>query len=162
MNAKNRQPEKIEQELVITRIFDAPREMVFQAWTDVKQMAQWWGPHGFTNPVCKMDVRPGGAIYIEMRGPDGITYPMGGTFHEVVAPERLVFTSTALLDEAGNPQLENLNTITFEEWNGKTRLTLHVQVVKATPVAAKALAGMDMGWSQSLDRLAVFVVERQV
>ncbi|HEY7403129.1 MAG TPA: SRPBCC domain-containing protein [Candidatus Angelobacter sp.] len=152
-----KQPEKIQQELVITRIFDAPREMVFRAWTEVEQIAQWWGPQGFTSPVCQMDVRPGGAIYIEMRGPDGTSYPMGGTFHKVVAPERLVFTSTALPDESGNPQLVNLNTVTFEDYNGKTRLKLHVQVMKATPAAAPALAGMEQGWSRSLDRLAGFV-----
>lgn len=152
-----KQQEKIERELVITRIFDAPREMVFRAWTEVEQLAQWWGPEGFTNPACQIDVRPGGVIYIEMRGPDGTTYPMGGTFHEVVPPERLVFTSTALVDDSGNPQLVNLNTITFEEHNGKTKLTVHVRVMKATPAAAPALAGMDMGWNQSLDRLAMFV-----
>ncbi len=154
-----RQPQKIQQELVITRIFDAPREVVFRAWTDVEQLAKWWGPKGFTNPVCKVDVQPGGVIYIEMRGPDGASYPMGGTFHEVVAPERLVFTSTALLDESGNPQLENLNTVTFEDYNGKTKLTLHVRVMKATPAAAPALAGMELGWSMSLDRLAMLVTE---
>ncbi len=76
---------------MITRTFDSPRELVFKAWTDPKHVTQWWGPHGFTNPVCELDVRPGGAIRIHMRGPDGTVYPMTGTFHEVVEPERLVF-----------------------------------------------------------------------
>jgi len=69
-----------EQELVLTRVFDAPRELVFKAWTDPKHVAQWWGPHGFTNPVCELDLRPGGAILIHMRGPDGVVYPMTGTY----------------------------------------------------------------------------------
>jgi uncharacterized protein YndB with AHSA1/START domain len=78
---------------------------------------------------------------------------MGGVYREIVEPERIVFTSTALEDEQGNPGLENLNTITFAEHNGKTKLTLHVVVLKAAPDAAGALAGMEEGWTQSLERL---------
>lgn len=145
-------------ELVISRTFDAPRELVWQAWTDAKQIAQWWGPHGFTNPLCEWDARPGGAILVHMRGPKGSPFdmvmPMRGKFHEVVAPERLVFTSSALEDEAGHAQLEVRNTVTFTEHNGKTTLTLHAKVVKAAPPAAGAIAGMEQGWSQSLERLA--------
>ncbi len=140
--------------LVITRVFDAPRELVFKAWTDPKRVAQWWGPKGFTNPVCELDVRPGGAIRIDMRGPDGVLYPMKGVFHEIVEPERLVVTTSALEDEEGNPQLEVLTTVTFAEHNGKTKLTLQAVVVKAAPAAAGALSGMELGWRQSLDRLA--------
>jgi uncharacterized protein YndB with AHSA1/START domain len=146
-----------QREVVFTRILDAPREVVFKAWTDPEQMAQWWGPRYFTNPVCEMDVRPGGAILIHMRGPDGVVYPMKGTFHEVVEPERLVFTSSALEDDEGNPQLEDLTTVTFEEEDGKTRLTVRAVVTKATPAAAGALEGMEEGWSQSLDRLTEFL-----
>src|ERR1700722_3962453 len=75
--------ESAERELKITRVFDAPREVVFKAWTDPKLLAQWWGPKGFTNPVCELDARPGGAIRVHMRGPDGTVYPMGGMFHEI-------------------------------------------------------------------------------
>jgi uncharacterized protein YndB with AHSA1/START domain len=140
-------------ELVLTRTFDAPRDLVFKAWTDPKHLARWWGPHGFTNPVCEADARPGGAIRIDMRGPDGVVYPMKGVFHEVVAPERLVFTSTALEDEAGQPRLEVRHTVTFAEQGGKTTLTMRAVVVKAAPEAAGALAGMEAGWTQSLERL---------
>jgi uncharacterized protein YndB with AHSA1/START domain len=87
-------------ELTITRVFDAPRDLVFEAWTDAKHLAKWWGPHHFTNPVCELDVRVGGAIRIDMRGPEGTVYPMTGVLHEIVSPERLVFTS-APLDENG-------------------------------------------------------------
>jgi uncharacterized protein YndB with AHSA1/START domain len=144
--------------LVITRIFDAPRALVWKAWTDAKQVEQWWGPHGFTNPLCEWDARPGGAILIHMRGPAGSQFdmvmPMRGRFHEVTALERLVFTSSALEDAGGNPQLEVLNTLTFTEHRGKTTLTLHAKVVKAMPAAAGALAGMEQGWTQQLERLA--------
>ncbi len=145
--------------LVITRVFDAPRELVFKAWTDPKHVAQWWGPKGFTNPVCELDVRPGGAIRIDMRGPDGVLYPMKGVFHEIVEPARLVVTTSALEDEEGNPQLEVLTTVTFAEHNGKTKLTLQAVVVTAAPAAAGALAGMEQGWRQSLDRLAEYLAK---
>ena len=71
------------QDLSITRIFDAPRAVVFKVWTESEHVAKWWGPYGFTNPVCEVDARPGGAIRIDMRGPDGVVYPMGGIFHEI-------------------------------------------------------------------------------
>src|ERR1700675_291772 len=114
----------IRRELVITRIFDAPRALVWTAWTDPRHMAQWWGPKGFTNPVCEMDVRPGGAIRIVMRGPDGIDYPMFGWFREIVEPERLVLV-TAVDDAKGDRLFEVLNTVTFTERGGKTTLTMH-------------------------------------
>ena len=153
--AKERQ-----RELVITRVFDAPRDLVYKAWTDPQHVAQWWGPKGFTNPVCELDVRPGGAIRIDMRGPDGVVYPMKGVFHQIVEPERLVLTTSAFEDEAGNPRLEVLNTVTFAEHDGKTKLTLHAVVVKSTPEVAAALDGMEEGWSQSLDRLGDYVATR--
>ena len=140
-------------ELDITRIFDAPREIVFKAWTEPERLQRWWGPKGFTNPVCAVDVRPGGAIRIHMRGPDGVVYPMTGVFHEIAAPERLVFSSSAL-DENRNPLFEVLITVTFSEHGGKTKLRLHASVAKATAAAAPHLAGMDQGWNQSLDRLS--------
>ena len=141
-----------EREVVITRILDAPRSLVFKAWTDPKHVAQWWGPHGFTTPVCELDVRPGGAIRIHMRGPDGTVYPMTGVYQEIVEPERLVFTGAAL-DEEGNPLFEVLNTVTLAEQGGKTTLTLQARVVKSTAEAIPYLEGMEAGWEQSLERL---------
>src|SRR5258705_11639360 len=76
-------------EVTITRLVGAPRELVFRAWTDPKHLAQWWGPRGFTNPVCEVDLRVGGALRIVMRAPNGTEYPMRGVFREIVAPERL-------------------------------------------------------------------------
>jgi uncharacterized protein YndB with AHSA1/START domain len=143
-------------DLVITRVFDAPRELVWKAWTE--RLAQWWGPRGFTNPVCKVDVRPGGAIRIDMRGPDGTVYPMMGVYQEVAEPERLVFTSSAL-DKQGKPLFEVLTTVTLDEQSGKTTLTLQARAVKTTATAPQYLDGMSQGWSQSLDRLAAYVAK---
>jgi len=140
-------------EVVLARVFDAPRERVFAAWTDPQRMARWWGPHEFTNPVCELDARPGGAILIHMRGPDGTVYPMTGLFQEIVPPERLVFTTKVLMDEAGNVLLEGLTTVTFVERDGKTELTVRASITKAAPEAAGALEGMEEGWIQSLERL---------
>jgi uncharacterized protein YndB with AHSA1/START domain len=144
--------ESSEWDLVMTRVFDAPRELVFKVWTDSGHMAQWWGPKGFTNPVCELDVRPGGAIRIHMRAPNGVVYPMTGVFQEIVEPERLVFVSSAI-DEKGNSMFDVLNTVTFVERGGKTELTLQARVIKATTQAPQYLKGMEMGWTQSLDRL---------
>jgi uncharacterized protein YndB with AHSA1/START domain len=140
-------------EYIFSRTFNAPREIMFNAWIDQKQMAAWWGPNGFTNPVCEMDVRPGGRIRIDMRGPDGNVYPMKGVFNEIDTPKRLIFTTSAIENEKGDPQLETLNTVTFVGLGDKTRLTVHAEVMKATPTAEGALEGMEEGWNQSLDRL---------
>src|SRR5712692_745612 len=142
-----------ERELVLTRVFDAPRDLVFKAWTDPNCVAMWWGPHRFTNPECELDLRPGGAILIHMRGPDGTVYPMTGVFQEVVEPERIVFTSAAL-DDKGTPMFEVLTTVTFTEQNGKTKQILRARVIKRTAQAAPYLKGMEAGWTQSLERLA--------
>src|SRR5437899_4427212 len=145
-----------EHELVLTRVFDAQRELVFKVWTDPKHVARWWGPHRFTNPVCELDLRPGGAILIHMRGPDGTVYPMTGVYQEVVPPERIVFTSAAL-DAAGNLMFELPTTMTFAEQGGKTKQILRVRVIKSNAQAATYLAGMEAGWTQSLERLASYV-----
>jgi uncharacterized protein YndB with AHSA1/START domain len=143
-------------DLTITRVFDAPRSRVFEMWIDAKHMAQWWGPQGFTNPVCELDVRPGGAIRIHMRGPDGVVHPMTGTFREVAEPERLVFTAVAE-DQAGKPLLEALTTVSFAGDRGKTKLTVQASAVGLAPVAPQMLAGMEAGWTQSLQRLGAYV-----
>ncbi len=138
--------------LSITRTFAAPRDLVFRAWTEPQHLAKWWGPAGFTNPVCEVDARPGGDIWIVMRGPDGIDYPMSGTFQDFLAPERLVFTAVAE-DADGNPLLESLTTVTFREEGGKTRVTVNARAAGIAAIAREMLRGMETGWSQSLDRL---------
>jgi uncharacterized protein YndB with AHSA1/START domain len=144
--------------VVFNRLLEAPRSAVFGAWTDPRQLAQWWGPKGFTNPVCEADPRPGGVIRIVMRGPDGTDYPMGGTFIEVAPPEKIVFSAT--VDIRGVRVLETHNTVLLTEQGGKTVMDLRVRVVQATAEATPMLAGMHEGWSQSLDRLGTFVAKR--
>jgi uncharacterized protein YndB with AHSA1/START domain len=147
-----------EQALLLTRVFNAPRSLVFTAWTDPKQLAQWWGPTGFTNPLCELDLRVHGEIRIDMRAPNGTIYPMAGAFREIVPPERLVFTAAAL-DANGKPIFENLNTVTFVEYdNNKTLLSIEVRVLWESPNAAQYLKGMAEGWSRSMDRLSEFVL----
>jgi uncharacterized protein YndB with AHSA1/START domain len=139
-------------EVTITRLFDAPRALVFKAWTDAAQLAQWWGPKGFTNPVCEIDARVGGALRIHMRAPDGSIYPMKGEIREIVAPERLVFTNIAV-DAAGRHLLEGLTTVTFADQGGKTKLTLRTQAKAVVEYAAAYIEGMEAGWTQSIDKL---------
>jgi uncharacterized protein YndB with AHSA1/START domain len=101
-----------DRELAMTCFLDTPLEPAWIAWTDAKQLAQWWGPSGFTNPRCEIDVRPAGAIRIDMRGPDGTVYPMSGAYRKVVRLERLTFVSSAL-DKNGNPLFEVMTTVAF-------------------------------------------------
>ena len=143
----------VKREVVITRVIDAPRELVFKAWIDPKRMAQWWGPRGFTNPICELDARVGGAWRIVMRSPAGIEYPCGGVYREIVEPERLVVTNIAT-DNQGNPVLDGLTTVIFAQHGGKTKLTLQTRAVAVVAHAAAYLAGMEVGWTQSLERLA--------
>ena len=143
----------VKREVVITRVIDAPRELVFKAWIDPKRMAQWWGPRGFTNPICELDARVGGAWRIVMRSPAGIEYPCGGVYREIVEPERLVVTNIAT-DNQGNPVLDGLTTVIFAQHGGKTKLTLQTRAVAVVAHAAAYLAGMEAGWTQSLERLA--------
>jgi uncharacterized protein YndB with AHSA1/START domain len=139
-------------ELTITRLINAPRELVFKAWTDTEMLTKWWGPKGFTNPVCEADARPNGRIYIDMKAPDGTVYPMDGEFHEIIPPERVVFTSAAL-DKNNKRLFEVMNTVTLTEEDGKTKLTLHVKVGKIRSEGEQHLTGMNEGWSQSIERL---------
>jgi uncharacterized protein YndB with AHSA1/START domain len=142
-----------EHELVIKRLFDAPPRLVWQAWTDPKHLALWWGPKGFTNPVCAIDLRVGGTLRIVMRAPDGKDYPMRGVFLEIKEPDRLVFTNFPV-DANDNPMIDGLTTVTFVERDGKTEMTLHTRAVALVPHAVEMIAGMDAGWTQSLDRLS--------
>jgi uncharacterized protein YndB with AHSA1/START domain len=141
-----------EASITLTRVYDAPRALVWRAWTDPKHMAQWFGPRGFTSSVPELDVRAGGALRIVMHGPDGNDYPMKGVFREVKPPERLVFSNIAI-DKDGNHLLEGETTVILEEQSGKTKLTLKTYAKGLVPMAPQMLAGMEAGWSQSLDKL---------
>ena len=139
-------------ELVITRVFDAPRSLVFKAWTEPDRAARWWGPQGFTTLHCTMDVRIGGAFRVCMRSPDGTEYWKQGVYREVAEPERLVFTF-AWEDAEGKPGHETVVTVTFAEHGAKTRLTLHQAVFET--VAARD--SHQAGWTSTMERLAGYL-----
>ena len=116
-------------EIVITRVFDAPREVVWEAWTDPNQVVQWWGPRGFTTTIHEMDVRPGGVWSLTMHGPDGAEYPNKSVFTEVVKPERIVFSHGG--GKKGDPGVRFISTWTFEAQGNQTKLTLRMVFVSA-------------------------------
>jgi uncharacterized protein YndB with AHSA1/START domain len=141
----------------IVRTFDAPRTLVWQAWTDPKMMAQWFGPRQFTSSVPEYDVRAGGKLRIVMHGPDGNDYPMKGVFREVTPPEKLVFSNIAI-DNDGNHLLEGETTVTLTEQDGKTTVRVQARVVGRVPHAPQMIAGMNAGWTQSIDKLEELLV----
>jgi uncharacterized protein YndB with AHSA1/START domain len=159
-----RKPE--EQEIVITRIFDAPRDLVFKAWTEPERVKRWWGPKSFTTPVCKIDLRTGGVLFYCMRSPDGKDYWGRGVFKEIVKPERIVCTDT-FADEKGNkvsPRQygmspdwpdEAIITVTFEEHGGRTSFMLQHGPFK--PGDERDMC--HQGWSESLDKLEDYLAK---
>jgi uncharacterized protein YndB with AHSA1/START domain len=150
-----------ERALVITRIFNAPREQVWKAWTKPEHMKRWWGPKGFTSPVSKIDLRVGGAYLSCMRSPEGQDFWSTGVYREIVPLERIVCTDS-FADEKGSVvpashygmegafPLEMLITVTFEELDGKTRFTLRHDGIPAGQMSELTEAG----WRQSFDKLA--------
>ena len=141
-----------ERELVITRILDAPRELVFKAWTEPDRAIRWWGPRGFTTAHYELDFRPDGAYRVCMRSPEGTEHWQRGVCREVVEPERLVFTF-AWEDSEGTPGHETVVTVTLAEFGAKTKLTLH-QVVFETVTARDLHQG---GWASALEWLAEYL-----
>lgn len=138
--------------LTLTRVFDAPRDLVFSMWIDEKHMQAWWGPAGSDNGETRLDARPGGQIHIQMRGP-GFDHPMGGEYLEIDRPKRLVFLSKAFQNPDGSWKFVNHNTVTFEEAGGKTKMTIHCVVQTGDEGVGVPVAGMEAGWNGSLDRL---------
>jgi uncharacterized protein YndB with AHSA1/START domain len=146
--------------IVIERIVDASPALAFRCWTDPKHLAQWWAPHGFTNPVCELDVRIGGTWRIVMRAPDGTEYPCHGVYEEIVPAERLVFTNIAT-DAAGQAVLDGRTTVTFAAENGKTKMTVSTGAIALVDYAAAYLEGMEIGWTQSLERFDAEIATEQ-
>jgi len=150
--ATNLVTEPADRVLTITRIFDAPRSLVFKAWTDSDHIARWWGPRGFKSDVIKNDLRPGGSYRIHMLGPDGDHWSQG-VYREVVPPERLVMVGS-WADAQGNPtRPETTLTLLFEDVGGKTKLTLHNAIFES--VTARDLH--NGGWNSALDCLAEYL-----
>jgi uncharacterized protein YndB with AHSA1/START domain len=158
-------------EFVLRRVFDAPRPLVYRAWTDPTMVVRWWGPHHFTNPVCELDVRPGGKLRIVMRGPDGRDYPFKGVFTEVVEQERLVYTNDtsghppewhAAVNPNGaaaTPEPDPTTTVTFEDLGDKTAVTVRMTFASPAQREGYLRVRMSDGWSQSMERLKAALSE---
>ena len=146
------------QSIIGTRIFDAPRELVFAAFTDPKHLAQWWGPDGFTTTTSAFDFRPGGEWRHVMHGPDGRDYQNRIIFDEIVRPERIVY------HHPGGSDVEPVRfrqRLSFEDLDGKTRLTWHGTFPSAEERAHVIKEyGADKGLVQTMARLAAFVAAR--
>jgi uncharacterized protein YndB with AHSA1/START domain len=149
------------QDVLIIRVLDAPRELVWKAWTDPEHFKNWWGPKDYTCPFCEMDLRVGGKYLNCMRSPKGRDYWSTGVYREIIPMERLVFTD-CFADEKGNVvhathyglspdfPLEMLVIVTLEDQGGKTKMTLqHIGL----PAGSEG-EGAEQGWSESFDKLA--------
>ena len=167
-------------ELVVTRVFDAPRELVFEAFTDPERLMKWWGPHGCRVTSCEADPRAGGTWSISMRSPrvlpqfvhrhpisqerrsgrefaahenDWIIERQRGVYQEVVKPERLVFTY-AFVDESGRPLHQTVVTVSFADEGGGTRLTVHQAIFESVAARDDHIRG----WSEALEHLAEYLI----
>ncbi len=140
---------KSDREIVITRVVDAPRKLVFEAMTSPEHVPQWYGPRGWTLPVCEIDLHPGGAWRYVMRGPDGTEMGLGGEYREISPPERLV-TTESFDDYPG----ESLNTLILTEEGGQTKVTVTVLYESKEVRDAVIASGMQEGAAETYDRLA--------
>jgi uncharacterized protein YndB with AHSA1/START domain len=147
-----------EHELVLTRLIDAPREAVYRAWTDPELLKQWFAPLPYTTPHAELDVRPGGANLVVMKGPDGPEMPNRGSYLEVVPNERIVFTDAYVGDWAPSPNKPFMTVIlTFEDEAGKTRYTVRVRHWTAEDKENHEKMGFHQGWGICADQLTALV-----
>jgi len=150
-------------DIVISRLVNAPRELVFKVWTEPHHVAQWWGPNGFTNTIHSMNVRPGGVWRFMMHGPDGTDYPNRIDFIEVVPPERLVYKHGSDTDDADDPHAFGV-VVTFEQpLPGKTLVTMRSRF--ATPEARDYVVrefGAIEGGNQTLGRLEKYLIDHAI
>lgn len=172
--ATNPSPDAPERDFVITRTFDAPRALVWKAWTEPERLAQWWGPKGATIRVVKHDLRPGGIFHYAMQFKPGHDMWARFVYREIMPPERLVFINSFSdadggITRAPFPQLgdtwplEILNTLTLAEQDGKTALTLRGRPINATEEERKAYVGMfasmQQGFGGTFDKLAAYLAK---
>ena len=157
MSAKINSPvqDSVDREIVITRVFDAPRELVWDAWTDPKHVVRWWGPRGFTTTIHEMDLRPGGVWRLTMHGPDGRDYYNNIVFGEIVPPERLVYRH---VPSEGTEPVGHQTIVTFEARGNKTDLTLRLvfDTNEARDYAINAYHAVE-GGKQTTGRLADYL-----
>jgi uncharacterized protein YndB with AHSA1/START domain len=141
-------------ELILKRVFDAPRDLVWKAWTDPEMLKEWSAPRAFTLPVSEGDLRPGGAWRARMRKDDGTELDLGGVYREIAAPERLVFTHV-WMDENGKPGTETLVTVTLTEGGDKTEMNFRQSGFDSV----ESRDDHREGWNECFDKLAELVAE---
>jgi uncharacterized protein YndB with AHSA1/START domain len=162
-----------DEQFVVTRVFDAPRDLVWKVWTDPQHLMHWWGPKGLTMVSCKVDLRPGGLFHYGMRTPDGVEMWGKFVYREIAPPERLVLVVSFSDAEGGttrhpmsaNWPLEVLNTMTLTEQDGKTKVTLEGIPINATAEERKTFKdghkSMEQGFKGTLDQLADYLAKLQ-
>jgi uncharacterized protein YndB with AHSA1/START domain len=160
-----------QKDFVISRAFDAPRELVWKAFTEPKRLKQWFAPKGFTGQVAKMDLRPGGTYHYCLRAPGGEEMWGKAVYREITAPERLVWVNSFSDKQGGTTRhplspswpLEMLTTITFAEQDGKTTLTIQWVPLNPTDEERKTFDaghdGMRQGWTGTLDQLVDYLTK---
>ena len=141
--------------LEIERVFDLPREKLFAAWSSAKHLSQWYGPNGFEVPDCIVDFRPGGALSITMRAPNGMEMTIQGRFVEIVDNERIVF-ETANPGPDGVVKVKARSTLTFEDHEGGTKFNLHEVYTILDPSGAIPIEMATQGWNQAFDKMGAF------
>ncbi|MBI2422542.1 MAG: SRPBCC domain-containing protein [Candidatus Hydrogenedentes bacterium] len=144
-----------EREIVLSRVLNAPRELVFEVWTRPEHVVQWWGPTGFTNTTHEMDVRPGGVWRYIMHGPDGTDYPNRMNYIEVVPPERLLYIHG---DDGAETSADFHALVTFEARGNQTELTMRLRFASAEERdrVVKEIGAIE-GGNQTLDRLEEYL-----
>ena len=152
--------ERDSRSIIGTRMFDAPRDLVFSVWTDPKHLAQWWGPNGFTTTTSSFDMRPGGVWRFVMHGPDGRDYQNRITFEEIVPPERIVYRHGGSGEDLEPVQFQQ--TVIFGDLGGRTRLTWH-GVFSSAAERDRLIKDYhaDTGLTQTMARLGEYVQRSQ-
>jgi uncharacterized protein YndB with AHSA1/START domain len=153
-----------ELDLLMQRVIDAPRELVFKVFTEAEHVAKWWAPNGYTIPVCKIDLRPGGLWHYCMRSAEGDEHWVRHVYQEIVRPEKIVYTAT-FADAEANPTKdipEQLGTVRFIEQEGnKTKLVTTIKFATAEELKMTVKMGMREGFAMTLENLAKYLMEFQ-
>jgi uncharacterized protein YndB with AHSA1/START domain len=151
-----------ERSLTITRVLKAPRDLVWETWTQINHLKEWWGPEQFATPVMEGEVRKGGELRIVMRGPKGSPWdkdlPMVMRFREVVPGKKLVFENEPL-GPSGEKLIEGLTTVTFDDHPDGTLVVMTTDAKALTEPALTMIEGMNQGWAQTFDKLARYVTK---
>lgn len=156
-------PVTTNKELVLYHTFDASKELLFRMFTEPEHFKNWFGNQMTTISSCEMDVRIGGRLEINLTGPNGFTNTLDGKFYEIIENEKLVFTTCGFKNDANKSAIEFLNTVTFTDYNGKTRLRLQANVIKAeVSHPDMAVNGMLEGWPLSIESLESYIEKQKL